>query len=409
MNNVRIGREPILDSNGKLCAYSVLYKEEKENSYSSASVISDILNKFGTQSLLGNRKAFVRVDEKFLLHDLILSIPKEFFIFSLDSDILISDKILERIHLLKSKGYSIGIKIALLRAKELQQYISILHLISYVKIEIDSQDSVDIQESILALKSNSITVVAINIDDAKAYKKARELRCDWFQGYFFAQPVIIENARYEPRHMEVLKLYRLLMEDANIDEITREFELNHEITVQLLQFINSGAFHFRNKISSVHHILTLVGRIPLAQWLMLMIYSKSVTKNSERSPLMLMAKNRTELMEHIIKKIMPDVRSNTLGEAYFVGVLSLIDTLFSRELSEIIKDINISDNVKNALLYDEGQLGDIYKVVRAIEAFDTGTIEAFETKYKLTAGALNGVIVKSIEGVNKFENPTLAE
>ena len=91
------------------------------------------------------------------------------------------------------------------------------------------------------------------------------MRCKLFQGYFFVKPKIFENQKYDPAQAKILKLYTLLIEDTNIDEITSEFEQNHAITVQLLQYINSGAFHFRTKISSIHHILTLVGRAPLAQ------------------------------------------------------------------------------------------------------------------------------------------------
>lgn len=198
-----------------------------------------------------------------------------------------------------------------------------------------------------------------------------------------------------------------MLQDTNIDEITKEFENNYEITLQLLQFINSGAFHFRNKISSIHHILTLMGRMPLAKWLMLMIYSKSVSKENERSPIMLLVKNRTELMENILKTLQPNVKSNMLGEAYFVGVLSLIDTIFSEKLETILEDMNISQEVKNALLRDEGILGEIYALIRAIEAFDTNAINKFEETYYLEPGLLKKLILDSIESVNMFENPNL--
>ena len=204
--------------------------------------------------------------------------------------------------------------------------------------------------------------------------------------------------------MNILKLYNMLITDTNIDEITSEFEKNHEITLQLLQFINSGAFHFRKRISSIHHILILIGRIPLSQWLMLMIYSKSLSKGKVVEPLMLMVKNRTNLMESILKTIEPSVKSNMLGEAYFVGVLSLVDTIFSVELVDILEHINISDEVKDALLKGDGKLGEIYMLVRDIEVFNTDAMEIFEDKHNLKRGSIKDLVVKSIEDVNSFEN-----
>jgi EAL and modified HD-GYP domain-containing signal transduction protein len=403
MQNIRIGRQPILDNDSHLCAYSIMYREDGKNIYSSAAVISSVLNKFGAHTLLGKRRAFVNVDRKFLMHDLILSIPKEFFIFSITNEVEIDEKVIERVSKLHDKGYVLSLEH--IDLNNLNMYKPILKKISYIKLDIRSLGSARLKEIVSKLKALSIVVVADNIYDSKQYAIARDLGCDWFEGYFFAELKIIENATFEPTQMEVMKLYRLLMEDANIDEITKEFENNYEITLQLLQFINSGAFHFRNKISTIHHVLTLVGRIPLAQWLMMMIYSKCVAKQHDRSPLMLMVKNRTELMQNILKLLQPDVRSNMLGEAYFVGVLSLIDVIFGIPMKDILQQMHVSDDVKVALLQDEGLLGEIFALVRHIETFNTEAVEAFEQKYKLSRAAVNDVIVKSMENVEKFENP----
>jgi len=199
------------------------------------------------------------------------------------------------------------------------------------------------------------------------------------------------------------------MEDVNIDELATEFENNPEIVMQLLQFINSAAFHFRKKISSIHDVIVLLGRIQLAKWLMLMIYSKSVSSSFETSPLMLMVKNRTELMERILKEVEPNVGSNMLGEAFMVGALSLMDTLFSIPMEELLDNINVSDEVKAALLLDEGVFGDLYKVVRNMESMDIEGIHQFETKYNLSANKLEEISEESIAEVTKLEHPTQSE
>lgn len=405
MEHIRIGREPILDKNLKLCAYALLYKEDIENKYASASLVSSVLNKFGRESLLGDKRAFVTIDEKFLMHDLILTIPNEFFIFSLASEIEISERVVERVQQLYAKKYKLCIEHLTCSEEILEKYEPILKQISFAKIDICQDERDYLQDIVRVLKEASITAVADNIYDAKQFEKAKILGCDLFQGYFFAEPKIVENAKYEATHLQVLQLYRLLMEDTNIDEITKEFENNYEITIQLLQFINSGAFHFRKKISSIHHVLVLVGRVPLAQWLMLMIYSKSVTKDITRSPLILMVKNRTELMEKILKTIEPTAGSNMLGEAYFVGVLSLIDTLFGMRMEDILEKIHISSDVENALLHRSGVLGEMLTLICEIEKFDTKAVTAFEKKYNLKEGLLNEIILSSIESVQEFEHP----
>ena len=101
MENVYLGRQPILDIDGNLNSYEVLYrdgfepKEGTSNRFVSAAVINNVLNSFGTHEVLGNRKAFVKIDEKFLMNDLIFTIPNNFFIFSIVY-VDVNDKVIKR-------------------------------------------------------------------------------------------------------------------------------------------------------------------------------------------------------------------------------------------------------------------------------------------------------------------------
>lgn len=399
MNFVYIGRQPILDSNANLFAYDIVYRNAEDeveanvssNRYASASVINRILNIFGTDSIPGKQKAFIKIDEKFLLNDLIFSIPKELFIFALLESVSMSEYVVERVQQLYAKGYTLALNDISLTKDRMETYRSIFKELSYVKLNLNFPALSVYKELIQEFNNNSIDIVGTKIETAKEYRQAREIGCECFQGYYFAEPKILEHAKYAPSQMEIIEIYNLLMQDTNIDEITTKFETCPALTLQLLQFINSGAFHFKNKISSIHHILTLVGRKPLAQWLMLMIYSKSITK-SKPSPLMLMVSYRTQLMQDILKKIEPNVGSNRLGEAYFVGVLSLLDTAFGIELQRILKDLNISEEVEKALLEEKGLLGEIYKLTKDIEAFNVEKIEAFIIKYNIDAKEMDSLI-----------------
>ncbi len=406
MQNIYIGRQPIIDLEDNLCAYEVLYKGSKavQSRYSSASIINNVLNKFGTKSLLGKRKAFVKVDETFLMHDIIFSIPNNFFIFSIQADVLMSERVVERMQKLSELGYHLSVDNVVFTQENSYKYEDVYAQLSFIKIDIAKSKESVLKRVIPSLKSASIRVVADYINDETAHKEAKAVGCEWFQGYFFAAPKIIENVESEPSRQAVFKLYNLLLQDVNIDEITNEFERNHELSVQLLQFINSGAFHFKKRISSIHHVLTLVGRIPLSQWLMLMIYSKSMS-TEQKSPLMLMVKQRTQLMQDILKAIEPNVGTNMLGEAYFVGVLSLIDTVFGVQLTTILKHINISDEVRVALLKQEDVLGEIFTLVRGVEAFHTEDFHLFEKQYSLSSGAIEKIVILAMEELNYFEEP----
>ncbi len=410
MEQVYVGRQSIVYSEDRLFAYEVLYRDKQNSTpnlderFVSASVINNILNKFGTQSLLGNHKAFVKINYKFLMSDLIFSVPKDFFVFSILSSINIDDKVTERIHKLHEKNYKLCIDDVILNKQNFVKYRRILDELSYLKVNFRDGYEENIAPLVSTLKFEGTKIIASNVNSKSRYEQAKRAGCEFFQGDFLASPNVLENKKYDPKQFNILKLYNLLIQDTNIDEITAAFENNHAITIQLLQFINSGYFHFRNKISSIHHVLTLVGRRPLSEWLMLMVYSKSISKSNEVSPLMLLVKNRTELMQNTLKVINPNVGSNALGEAYFVGVLSLVDVVFCMKLEGVLEHMYISDDVKDALLEEKGLLGDIYKFVKASEAFDTDSIATFATRYKIKKEDIEKLTLESMEKVNSFAN-----
>ena len=405
MQSIYLGRQPILNANSDLAAYEVLYRGSEEASlkYSSATIINHVLNQFGTHSLLGERRGFVKISEKFLLHDIIYSIPKEFFVFSLLAEIELSERVIERIESLHEKGYLLCVENFTLTSDDKDRYDAILQQLSFVKVNIQESLCEGLASKIEDFHKENICVIACSVGDNEEYVKAKSLGCDWFQGYYFSRPKVLGTPAFESSQASILNLYNMLLEDVNIDEITQEFETQYELTVQLLRFINSGAFHFRDKISSIHHILTLVGRQPLSQWLMLMIYSKSVRKEGH-SPLMLMVKNRTELMQNILKIVEPSARSNKLGEAYLVGVLSLLDSVFNVELTTILRQINISPSVKSALLEKSGLLGEIYQLLIDIENFNTEAIHNFENRHHLEMETIERIALESMRSVNSFES-----
>jgi len=409
MQHVYVAKQPILNAKSDIIAYEILYHEqdnqEKQNNnrYQSAAVFSTILNIFGTKKLLAGKRAFVKVGEKFLLSDLIFSIPKEFFIFSLLSEVELTDRVVERLAILHKRGYLLALDDFYVEDDFLEEYEDVLTYFSYLRVYITN--SLSLRDIIKKVQSLGVKVLGVAIEDEDDFLLAKEMGCDAFEGYFFAKPKILKNQKLNPTRQAVVRLYNVLMEDRNIDELADEFEKNPEITVKLLQFINSASFSFRQKISSIHHVIVLVGRVQLAKWLMLMIYSKSVASSFEASPLMLMVKNRTELMERIVKAVDPQAGSNMIGEAFMVGVLSLMDTVFSMPLEEILDNINVSDEVKAALLEDEGFFGDIYKVVRAMESMDMQEIHLFEMKYDLESNKIKDIIFDALEEVAKLENP----
>jgi len=406
-----LSRQPILDKEEHTIFYDLFYLDQNLNSdfiddrYASTSVLSSVLNKFGIKSIVGDHSAFIKADSKFLLHDLIFSIPKEYFIISILEQVEITTPILERIKKLKEEGYRLCLNDIALSVDNINKFQTILEYMDFIKIDVLRTGITLVEKNLHLLDNFTSKKIATKLESAKNFNFAAQNGFDYFQGFYFAKPIILNNATLDVAQLSVLKLTSKLMSDENsIEEIAAEFEQNYALTIQLLKFINSGAFHFREKLTSIKHILTLLGRQKLSQWLMLMIYAKSIVNNpSMESPLLLMVKNRTELMVKLLNLVEKDASKDLESEAYFVAVLSLADTLFSVPEEMILNELNVSQDVKNAILKHVGLLGEIYALIRDIEQIKTINIDAFTEKYNLEADSISKIVSKSMSNVNELE------
>ncbi len=402
-----IGRQPVIDHQGNIFAYDLFYHVENADSNApgttTAQLINDVLNTFGTKSILGDRVGFVTVDRAFLLSDIVFNAPKESFIFSIADSTVIDDKLVARVKELKAKGYLFSLGDVGLKTGPLQRFGPIMPLLNFFKIDITSLSEPYLAKLKKIIENYPIELVATHVDSQHQYAVTKSLRYKMVEGLYFTEPELKKSDRYDPKHFTVIQLYNLLMGDAGVDELVRAFETNHALTLQLLRYINSKAFDLANHIESIHQVITLMGREPLAQWLMLLVYGKALNTSTFQSPLLIMVRTRTELMKALLKLINPKADKERLGQAFFVGVMSLAGSVFNMPMRTILNDMHVSDEVKAALLEREGVLGELLNLVKSIEKFDVPAINAFAQKYDISSKAIHRMMIFSIQDANTFE------
>lgn len=405
--NLYIARQPILDQNEEIFAYELLYRDEKQTStiendrHATVAVLSNVLNRFGIKSLLGeHHKAFIKTDRKFLMHEVFYTIPKEHFIFALQPNMKIDKAIREKIQKLHSLGYIFAINDTLLEEEVYEQFFSIMDLISYIKIDIKTP-----KENLKRIQNLEQETIFTKVESHELYEKAKKLKGNYIQGYFFSKPKILTQEKFDPSSLDVINIFNKLMSECSIDEIVDEFEKSHTVSIQLLNFINSGNFHFRKKISSIRQVLTLMGKTRLTQWLMFMVYSgyKSDLATQD-TPLVSLLKSRTNLMVKISHIIDEENLQKLWSKTYFTGVISLMDALFNVKIELILNELNVDEDIKEALMFKKGKLGEIYKFALDLEHFRVAEIEAFCTKYNIKMEDIETLTLENIKSANGYED-----
>lgn len=402
MRSSYIGRQPIVNQRGALFAYDLFYAGQHAAAHATSTLINDLHSAFGMDRILGKRIGFIRVDYPFIFHDLLALLPHERVVYALLEDIDIDERLIEHLKKLSVRGYSFALNDFAYTADNISKFSPIFPYVKFIKIDIPRSPRIK-RDDIVKLKNLGLVTIASKIESHDIHAECVAKGFDYFQGYFISKPKILENTSFPLEHESVMQLWNMLQCEAEIDDLVKAFEMNHMISLKLIRFINSALFSLKNPVSSIRHVLALMGREPLSRWIMLLLFSESQKSDKNTIPLLLMVVNRTELMTKLSMLIMPNATKSQHATAYFVGMLSLIHLLFHIPHREALKRLNVTPEIERALFEGDGFYGELLTMVRAIEMFDSEGIERFLSRYGLEYKVLEPLIVEAMEKVNQFD------
>lgn len=402
MGSSYIGRQPVVTERGALAYYDLFSSIQNVNAQATATLINNLQSSFGIDRILGRRIGLIRVDHRFVFHGLLSLLPKERVIYSLLEESIIDEVLCAQLEELKNQGYRFALNDFAFTPENVEKFAPIFPYVECIKIDVPRSKEIQ-RDEVEALKAQGLTVIGSKIESHDMHAECVAKGFTYFQGYFISKPKTLENPSFSLDHGAVMQLWNMLQSDAEIDELVRAFELNHMISLKLIRFINSAGFSLKNPVSSVRNVLTLMGREPLSQWIMMLLFSETQGSDENSIPLMLMVVNRTELMTQLLELIRPKATKGEKATAYFVGMLSLIHLLFHIPHREILRRLNVAPEIERALFEGDGFYGELLTMVRSIEMLDSEGIELFLKKHDLEYASLEPLIASAMEKVNQFD------
>ncbi|WP_353662911.1 HDOD domain-containing protein [Hydrogenimonas sp. SS33] len=405
-----LGRQPILDTDRKIFAYDLLFRDEKkhpdgvEGRYASVTVLTNVMNQFGAKEILGKKKAFVRIDRDFLFNDLLFDIPRELFVFAVMPEMPFNMEIARRIVDLRRRGFEIALNDAVLDEELYRRIGPLFPHFKYIKVDMARTPKNETFHKLLdRIKKYDSTLVASKVETPEMTQICENLGFQYFQGYFFAKPQILKQQKLEPHYRSVIHAYNLLISNADVEEIAGYLEQHSALSLQLLRYVNSAAFSLKRDVKSIQEVIVLLGRHNLAQWLMMIIYAQSMGDKGGSSTLALLAKSRMELMRRTWQLMHPEASKRELDEAYFVGALSLLDVVMKVPMEEILEEFNISRDVRDAILKGSGKFGRTFLFVKSIEECNEEAVDLFLNFYRIGRNGYDRMIEETAIAVNRLD------
>ncbi|MGA1862806.1 hypothetical protein OWM07_07975 [Deferribacter thermophilus] len=113
LNKTFIGRQPILDENGKVFGYELLFrrsaltnKAEIDDPFKTViETFINALEHFGIDALVGKGVAFVNVNKDVIMSPIVELLPSNRVILEILEDVIVDESLLDRIEELRLNGY----------------------------------------------------------------------------------------------------------------------------------------------------------------------------------------------------------------------------------------------------------------------------------------------------------------
>ncbi len=367
-----VGRQPILTGTEEIFGYDLVFRSgakgaaglaDRENA--AAKLVVGALNDIGIGKILGDRTGLMKINEEFIRRGIHGLLQKEQFVLEIMETTKVDAAFVAEVHKLKQEGYTFALGDFILDERYVKQFQALFDKISFVKVDSARNTAEMALAKMKLFKNLGIKFIADKVESRDAFHTYRQLHFDYYQGYFFSKPVMVEGKKIHPDKIAITQLISLMMKESDVDQIEKNFRPYPTLTINLLKFMNSAAMFSRSRITSIRQAITMLGTKKLLQWLLLMAYANPGQQNNA-NPLFQTSLQRARLMEYLIR--LSAKGGARADEAFLTGLLSLLDVLFSKPMHEILEEMNIDDAIRAAILQYEGEIGQLLLVTQKFEA-----------------------------------------
>lgn len=367
-----LGRQPILDRHQATVGYELLFRESNRNQadipsdcQATADVVCKAYSDLGMASALGTQKGFVIVGSEILFSDALELLPQKSAVIELKVSDGLKPETVARCRELSKKGYEIALSDA---ASFKESVKALAGVATYLKIGSDAENLT--KGTMPALRSGGAKLIATRVETREAHQRCSDLGFDFYQGYFFAHPTIIEGQRLDPSVQGLFRLIELLNSDANVNALETVFKHEPALTVNLLRLVNSVGAGLVTKVNSIQHAITVIGRRQLMRWLQLLVFAnRGNADHIAKNPLMQLAALRGYFMELLASRCYPGKRE-LRDQAFLAGLMSLMPAALGMPMTTILTQIAVAPELRRALSRKEGDLGNLLALTERYDDSD---------------------------------------
>ena len=384
--NVFLARQPIYDGTRKVHGYELLFRRTDsdeadvlDGTVATAQVLNAVID-IGVDKVAGAEVLFINCTRSILLSEPI--IPPARCVLEILEDVDLDDALLARIDALRKRGYRIALDDFRLGGK----LAAAVPLADYIKLDVLSLTDAELKRHSTLLHSGA-RLIAEKIDSEQMMERCLGLGFDLFQGYFLSHQETVKGEHLPTSKMAALRLIGVCQDpDASAQEVSATVSADLSLTYSLLRLANSALFGRSRPVRSVEAVVTWMGTEYLTRWGTLLALA------SERGcPV-------TYLGTALQRGYMCESLASTQGDAapgtsFLVGLLSTLDSILDMPMPQILEQVRLTPDIRDALEQHGGGLGRLLACTLAYESGDTKAVD----RCGIDSGLLYDAYWQSIE------------
>lgn len=371
MYNTYIARQAIFDAKNNTIGYELLFRDSPENKFpaidkniATAKLIIQNHIHGDIQAICMDKKAFINFTEHCLINKYPLMFDNKSIVIEIVGHQTASDRLIKIVKFYHNKGYKIALNDYDLDEKwdVLFPYISIL------KIDIEQQNPKQVFKALSRMRPFNIKLAAEKVETVFQRQSLAEVGFNFFQGYFYHVPEIIEGQTLAPMKAQMLNLIsETFKEPFSFNAVATIIGHDVNLSVGLLKMVNNVAVGTRVEITSLKQAAAYLGEDSLKQFVSILALSKLTSDNTDE-----IAKQSL-----ITGKLMASVAAHEQFKevreyAFITGLLSSMEVLLSMPMDEIMATMPLAEQIQTALISRDGLLGELLVLA-------TNFIEGHET------------------------------
>lgn len=364
-----VARQPILNEKKETYAYELLFRQGLTNVFpqiSSEKATTTLLaEQFLSQpieSLVGDKISFINFPYSLILDGIISTLPKDTVVIEILEDATPNQELLKSVKQLKDDGYKLALDDFTLEP-EWDKFLPFVDIIKFdwrLTSHDDIKNYISGHEELLG----HIRLLAEKIETQEEFEDAKSLGFTLFQGYFFSKPEVIKQKTLSSNQLTLTQmLSETVKEEVDFNKIADIMMRDHALAYKMLRYVNNINYG-GNEIKNFQHALSFLGKDNIRRFISL-VYATSIGqgKPDELSRLSLVRAKFCEMIAEKRKRYDPQ-------DAFFCGLFSLLDAMMDKPIGEIIAEIPIKQEIKDAILKKSGEL-----------AFYLGLVKDYESLY----------------------------